>query len=49
MEYTTKVFVARAAHEVEIHAPPEDVWRALAGPDWTSRWYHGARVVIASQ
>lgn len=34
----------RAVHELEIQAPPAEVWRALTDPELTKRWYHDSAV-----
>ena len=31
-----------STHEVDVAAPPAEVWRGLTEPDLVGRWYHGA-------
>ncbi len=34
----------RLLYEIEIDAPPAEVWRAITDPDWTRRFFHETAV-----
>jgi uncharacterized protein YndB with AHSA1/START domain len=34
----------RLLYQIEIDAPPEEVWRAITDPEWTRRFFHDTAV-----
>ena len=36
-------------YQVFIKATPEEIWEAITSPDWTARYFHGARITVTPE
>ena len=36
-------------YQVFIKATPEQIWEAITSPDWTARYFHGARITVTPE
>jgi uncharacterized protein YndB with AHSA1/START domain len=43
---TTATATATQVYQVFIKAEPEAIWEAITKPDWTTRYFHGARIEV---
>jgi uncharacterized protein YndB with AHSA1/START domain len=44
---TTSTAQATQIYQVYIQAPPERIWEAITTPEFTARYFHGARITVA--
>ena len=42
----TTTALATQVYEVSIKATPEQIWDAITKPEWTARYFHGARITV---
>jgi uncharacterized protein YndB with AHSA1/START domain len=43
---TATTALTTQVYEVSIKATPEQIWEAITQPDWTARYFHGARITV---
>ena len=36
-------------YQLFIKATPEQIWQAITSPDWTARYFHGARITVTPE
>ena len=44
---TTAVATTTQVYQVFIKTTPEQVWEAITTPEFTARYFHGARITVA--
>ena len=42
----TTTALTTQVYEVSIEAAPEQIWDAITKPEWTARYFHGARITV---
>lgn len=43
---TTQTAPTTQVYQVAIKATPEQIWDAITRPEWTMRYFHGARITV---
>ncbi len=43
---TTTIAQTTQVYQVFIKASPEQIWDAITRPEWTARYFHGARITV---
>jgi uncharacterized protein YndB with AHSA1/START domain len=43
---TTTVAQTTQVYQVFIKASAEEIWQAITKPEWTARYFHGARITV---
>ena len=43
---TTETALATQVYQVSIKATPEQIWDAITQPEWSARYFHGARITV---
>ena len=43
---TTTVAETTQVYQVFIKASADDIWQAITRPEWTARYFHGARITV---
>jgi uncharacterized protein YndB with AHSA1/START domain len=43
---TTIAPATTQVYQVYIRATPEQIWEAITTPEWTARYFHGARITV---
>jgi uncharacterized protein YndB with AHSA1/START domain len=46
---TTTVAQTTQVYQVFIKATPEQIWDAITKPEWTARYFHGARITVVPE
>jgi uncharacterized protein YndB with AHSA1/START domain len=49
MSSPTATATARQVYQVQIAATPEQIWEAITTPEFTARYYHGARITVTPE
>ena len=48
MSTTTPTHLATQVYQIFIKATPEQIWDAITKPEFTARYFHGARITVTS-
>ena len=46
---TTLTAQATQVYQVFVKATPERIWEAITTPEWTARYFHGARITVTPE